>query len=120
MQADTVTLPLKCCLRTFLGPAWEEEHWIYLSMRESTLTLPTGGTFRLELIIEKKFMQSCHYIHCSGRSLLPGYFLRTTWNFGRLRSCSLAWQQGKLCDTICVTKFKTAIIDGLIIYFCRA
>ena len=53
MQADTVTLPLKCCLRTFLGPAWEEEHWIYLSMRESTLTLPTGGTFRLELIIEK-------------------------------------------------------------------
>ena len=53
MQADTVTLPLKCCLRIFLGPVWEEEHWIYLSMRESTLTLPTGSTFRLELIIEK-------------------------------------------------------------------
>ena len=53
MQADTVTLPLKCCLRTFLGPVWEKEHWIYLSMWESTLTLPTGGTFRLELIIEK-------------------------------------------------------------------
>ena len=68
----------------------------------------------------KKFMQYCPYIHSSGRSLLPGHFLRTTWNFGRLRSCSLAWQQGKLCDTICVTKFKTAIIDGLLIYFCRA
>ena len=45
----------------------------------------------------KKFMQSCHYIHSSGRSLLPGHFLRTTWTLGRLRSCSLAWQQGKLC-----------------------
>ena len=55
----TPLTPLKCCLSwSFLDPVWEE-HWINLSMWESTLTLPTGGTFRLELIIEKN---SCNLV----------------------------------------------------------